>query len=239
LKAGVPAVDLIDFDYPPWHTAADTLDKTSGHSLKIVGDVVYFSLPEIDRRCQTCPWRKTCRGDALRGQGDVGEMHVGTSSPPPSAATLPSDEQLQPGHPGEVSKVRIAGHECHVVIETALGDQRVRQPRSAPPPDQLRPQAARPLPVAVRDGKQRQAPKQDLDAPRELGIAEELGQNDGRQTGLTVGEQALDDGDVGALCSGEVRDPGARIDRDQRRSFRSSLQSTENATRPRSLRRSS
>ena len=50
LKAGVPSVDLIDFDYPAWHTAEDTLDKTSGRSLKIVGDVVYFSLPEIDRR---------------------------------------------------------------------------------------------------------------------------------------------------------------------------------------------
>jgi Zn-dependent M28 family amino/carboxypeptidase len=49
LKAGVPSVDLIDFDYPAWHTAEDTLDKTSGRSLKIVGDVVYFSLPEIDR----------------------------------------------------------------------------------------------------------------------------------------------------------------------------------------------
>ena len=57
LKSGIPAVDLIDFDYGPggspgqyWHTAADTLDKTSGKSLKVVGDVVYFSLPEIDRR---------------------------------------------------------------------------------------------------------------------------------------------------------------------------------------------
>ena len=49
LRAGIPSVDLIDFDYPPWHTAEDTLDKTSGRSLKIVGDVVYFSLPEIDR----------------------------------------------------------------------------------------------------------------------------------------------------------------------------------------------
>ena len=49
LKERVPAVDLIDFDYPPWHTAADTLDKVSAHSLKIVGDVVYFSLPAIDR----------------------------------------------------------------------------------------------------------------------------------------------------------------------------------------------
>ena len=49
LKAGIAAVDLIDFDYPAWHTAADTLDKVSAHSLKIVGDVVYFSLPAIDR----------------------------------------------------------------------------------------------------------------------------------------------------------------------------------------------
>ena len=50
LKAALPAVDLIDFDYPCWHEACDTLDKVSAHSLKIVGDVVYFSLPEIDRR---------------------------------------------------------------------------------------------------------------------------------------------------------------------------------------------
>jgi hypothetical protein len=54
LRAGIPAVDLIDFDYGPghsyWHQPADTLDKTSGQSLKIVGDVIYMSLPEIDRR---------------------------------------------------------------------------------------------------------------------------------------------------------------------------------------------
>src|SRR5262245_22869459 len=52
LRAAIPAVDLIDFDYGPnnryWHTSGDTLDKTSGKSLKIVGDVIYFSLPEID-----------------------------------------------------------------------------------------------------------------------------------------------------------------------------------------------
>ncbi len=53
-NAGIPVVDLIDFDYGPnhsyWHQAADTLDKTSGQSLKIVGDAVYLSLNEIDRR---------------------------------------------------------------------------------------------------------------------------------------------------------------------------------------------
>jgi len=54
LKARVQAVDLIDFDYGPghayWHQAADTLDKTSPRSLKVVGDTVYASLTEIDRR---------------------------------------------------------------------------------------------------------------------------------------------------------------------------------------------
>ena len=50
LNARVPAVDLIDFDYPDWHKQSDTLDKVSGESLKKVGDAVYASLPEIDRR---------------------------------------------------------------------------------------------------------------------------------------------------------------------------------------------
>jgi glutaminyl-peptide cyclotransferase len=54
LNARIPAVDIIDFDYGPgnayWHQPSDTLDKTSGQSLKVVGDAVYASLPEIDRR---------------------------------------------------------------------------------------------------------------------------------------------------------------------------------------------
>ncbi|MBI4927837.1 MAG: M28 family peptidase [Anaerolineae bacterium] len=37
LRAGIPAVDLIDFDYPYWHTTADTLDKISPESLGNVG----------------------------------------------------------------------------------------------------------------------------------------------------------------------------------------------------------
>ncbi len=36
---GIPVIDLIDFDYPPWHTAADTMDKLSADSLRIVGQV--------------------------------------------------------------------------------------------------------------------------------------------------------------------------------------------------------
>ena len=39
-RAGWKAVDLIDFDYAPWHTLDDTPDKCSPASLKAVGDVV-------------------------------------------------------------------------------------------------------------------------------------------------------------------------------------------------------
>jgi Zn-dependent M28 family amino/carboxypeptidase len=37
LQAGIPAVDIIDFDYPYWHTTHDTADKVSARSLAIVG----------------------------------------------------------------------------------------------------------------------------------------------------------------------------------------------------------
>lgn len=38
--AGIPSIDLIDFDYPYWHTVQDTADKCSPDSLKIMGDVL-------------------------------------------------------------------------------------------------------------------------------------------------------------------------------------------------------
>jgi Zn-dependent M28 family amino/carboxypeptidase len=40
LEAGIPAVDIIDLDYPYWHTTADTADKVSVESLQIVGDTL-------------------------------------------------------------------------------------------------------------------------------------------------------------------------------------------------------
>ncbi len=49
LRAGVPATLLIDFDYPPWHTKDDTLDKVSARSLAIVGEVVREALPAIEQ----------------------------------------------------------------------------------------------------------------------------------------------------------------------------------------------
>jgi Zn-dependent M28 family amino/carboxypeptidase len=46
LEAGIPAVDIIDFDYPYWHTTQDTLDKVSPQSLKIIGDTLLTWLQE-------------------------------------------------------------------------------------------------------------------------------------------------------------------------------------------------
>lgn len=36
-EAGLPTIDLIDFDYPYWHTQKDTVDKCSAESLGKVG----------------------------------------------------------------------------------------------------------------------------------------------------------------------------------------------------------
>ncbi|HEX9597586.1 MAG TPA: M28 family peptidase [Anaerolineales bacterium] len=40
LRLGIPAVDLIDFEYPYWHTTADTPDKVSADSLQAVGETL-------------------------------------------------------------------------------------------------------------------------------------------------------------------------------------------------------
>jgi glutaminyl-peptide cyclotransferase len=39
-QRGIPAVDVIDFDYPYWHTTQDTPDKVSAGSLERVGRVL-------------------------------------------------------------------------------------------------------------------------------------------------------------------------------------------------------
>jgi len=50
IEAGVPAIDLIDLDYPAWHTPDDDLEHVSAASLQAVGDVVLAALPDIERR---------------------------------------------------------------------------------------------------------------------------------------------------------------------------------------------
>ena len=44
---GIPTIDVIDFDYPWWHTASDTIDKISAQSLQITGSVALYYLSEF------------------------------------------------------------------------------------------------------------------------------------------------------------------------------------------------
>jgi len=50
VKAGVPSLDIIDLDYPQWHTADDTLEHVSARSLQIVGDVIVTGVPDVEKR---------------------------------------------------------------------------------------------------------------------------------------------------------------------------------------------
>jgi len=54
-QEGIPVVDIIDLDYAYWHKKEDTLDKLSPDNLRIVGDVVLASLPEIAKRLKENP----------------------------------------------------------------------------------------------------------------------------------------------------------------------------------------
>ena len=40
IKVGIPMVDIIDFNYPYWHTIEDTVDKCSPKSLEVVATLV-------------------------------------------------------------------------------------------------------------------------------------------------------------------------------------------------------
>ena len=44
---GIPVIDVIDFHYPPWHTADDTMDKLSPQSLHVVGSTSAYYLSEL------------------------------------------------------------------------------------------------------------------------------------------------------------------------------------------------
>jgi glutaminyl-peptide cyclotransferase len=49
VRAGVPSLDVIDFDYPAWHKDADTLDKIGPQSLEVVGAVMVETIRRLER----------------------------------------------------------------------------------------------------------------------------------------------------------------------------------------------
>lgn len=48
LRAGVNALDLIDFDKTYWHTPDDTFDKLGAHSFEVVGNVLLEVLRQLE-----------------------------------------------------------------------------------------------------------------------------------------------------------------------------------------------
>jgi glutaminyl-peptide cyclotransferase len=53
LAAGVAATDIIDLDYPAWHTPADDLDQVSARSLEVTGRTVLEALPDVEQYIAT------------------------------------------------------------------------------------------------------------------------------------------------------------------------------------------
>ncbi len=47
IRAGIPTVDIIDFDYPHWHRLSDTPDKVSAEQMREVSDVLTVWLQKI------------------------------------------------------------------------------------------------------------------------------------------------------------------------------------------------
>lgn len=50
VRLGVPALDVIDFQYEPWHKDSDTLDKIGGQSMEIVGTVMLETIRRLERQ---------------------------------------------------------------------------------------------------------------------------------------------------------------------------------------------
>lgn len=65
LAAGIPAIDLIDFEYGPdnawWHTQDDTLDKCSAESLGAVGGIVLAAWSALEEFARDPSKRREAR----------------------------------------------------------------------------------------------------------------------------------------------------------------------------------
>jgi hypothetical protein len=48
-RTGIRAIDVVDFDYPYWHTPDDTIDKVSARSLQVVGEVALALIARAER----------------------------------------------------------------------------------------------------------------------------------------------------------------------------------------------
>jgi hypothetical protein len=106
LRAGIPCIALIDFDYPYWHTLEDTPDKCSADSLQAVGDVLLHAIyntrvaPQADEPAAPSPQGRN-RGPAKA-----------TSHADPPAGGWPGGSAIA-GHWG---RTRMRGREHHKCV---------------------------------------------------------------------------------------------------------------------------
>ena len=92
LQRGILAADLIDFDYPYWHTTQDTADKVAPASLERVGRVLKTFLETTERRndftlAVSCRMRLRVTGFPKYG-GYISTHRTHNVEPPPETAIL-------------------------------------------------------------------------------------------------------------------------------------------------------
>ena len=86
--AGLPAIDLIDFDYPPFHTRRDNLGAVSERSLDAAGEALVELLRTRDAVVPTRASRLGAEGGAPRGPASEVRGHPGDGSSSPALHDL-------------------------------------------------------------------------------------------------------------------------------------------------------
>ena len=97
-QRGVPAIDLIDFGYPPWHTRADRLDKVSARSLELTGEPLADMLQRLAR--QTCKATRPAEpgpGRSGSGRGPDADQRSASSRQSLTIGRSPSAMTRPPG----------------------------------------------------------------------------------------------------------------------------------------------
>jgi len=75
-QRGIPAVDIIDFDYPYWHTTQDTPDKVTAESLERVGRVLEFWLEGKNVQAQVSKETSFATPDLAAEVGRIRQLAV-------------------------------------------------------------------------------------------------------------------------------------------------------------------
>ena len=95
------------------------------------------------------------------------------------------------------------------MIEAALSDQGVRKTRPAPCGENFSPEVCRPFPETLGRLENGQPAEEAKQIPRHFRVAQDLGQNDGRENDDAILERGLQRVRVRAGVAAEICDQGA------------------------------